>query len=271
MTAAQYPIKTSADEFARLKIQSDLFRNDARTMLAKIGDGSGWRVLDLCCGTGGITDVLSEWVGRDGSVVGADIDTVKLSQARHWAGSLELANVEFVQANAFDSGLTPGSFDLVHARFALSVIQNGLGILDHMMTLVRPGGIVFVEEVNTHTMECAPPISDWDRALALMKDTFLAIGADTTMAMSLRGVFLEKGLTNLDVKPCLHALTAEDPMTMHLPLTLTAMRETISSLGLMERNELNNLVTRVADHLAQPETMTISFSMVQLVGQVNGD
>jgi hypothetical protein len=167
--------------------------------------------------------------------------------------------------------LTPGSFDLVHARFALSVIQNGLGILDHMMTLVRPGGIVFVEEVNTHTMECAPPTSDWDRALALMKDTFLAIGADTTMAMSLRGVFLEKGLTNLHVKPCLHALTAEDPMTMHLPLTLTAMRETISSLGLMERNELNNLVTRVADHLAQPETMTISFSMVQLVGQVNGD
>jgi hypothetical protein len=25
----------------------------------------------------------------------------------------------------------------------------------------------------------------------------------------LRGVFLEKGLTNLDVKPCLHALTAD--------------------------------------------------------------
>jgi SAM-dependent methyltransferase len=113
MTAAQYPIKTSADEFARLKIQSDLFRNDARTMLAKIGDGSGWRVLDLCCGTGGITDVLSEWVGRDGSVVGADIDTAKLSQARHWAGSLELANVEFVQANAFDSELTVTSRKVV--------------------------------------------------------------------------------------------------------------------------------------------------------------
>jgi hypothetical protein len=37
MAAAKYPISTSADEFTRLKIQVDLFRNDARTMLAQIG------------------------------------------------------------------------------------------------------------------------------------------------------------------------------------------------------------------------------------------
>ena len=30
---------------------------------------------------------------------------------------------------------------------------------------------------------------------------------------------------DLKVKPCLHALTAEDPMTMHLPMTLAAMSE----------------------------------------------
>ena len=40
MAATQYPIETTADEFTRLKIQADLFRNDARTMLAQIGNGS---------------------------------------------------------------------------------------------------------------------------------------------------------------------------------------------------------------------------------------
>ncbi len=270
MARAKYPIKTSADEFTRLEIQANLFRDDARAMLARIGDGSGWRVLDLCCGIGGITDVLSEWVGNDGSVIGADLDTAKLDYARKSAARNGLSNVEFVETNAFDSGLAPGSFDLVHSRFALSVIQNGLGILDHMLTLVRPSGVLFVEEANTYTMECSPPTADWDRALQLMKDTFVAVGADTTMGSSLRGVFLEKGLADIQIKPCLHALTVEDPMTMHLPMTLTAMRDTIISLGLMEEDELVGLAARVTDHLARPETMTISFSMVQVVGRLAG-
>lgn len=267
MAAIKYPITTSADEFTRLEIQADLFRDDARTMLARIGDGSGWRVLDLCCGIGGITDVLSDWVGRDGHVVGADLDAAKLERAGEWAGRQGLANVTFVEANAFDSGLAPASFDLVHTRFALSVIRDGLGILDHLLTLVRPGGIVFVEEVNTNTMECVPTTAEWERGLAVMKETFVAIGAVTTLGPTLRAEFLERGLVDVMVKPCLHALCAGDPMTMHMPNTLAAMRETITSLGLMERPELDALVARVSDHLAQPKTMTISFSMVQVVGR----
>lgn len=267
MAAARYPIQTSSDEFARLTMQADLFRDDARAMLERIGDGSGWRVLDLCCGIGGICDVLSEWVGDGGLVVGADIDNVKLDFARQWAQRNEYSNVEFVEANAFNSGLAPASFDLVHTRFALSVIPNGIGILDHMLTLIRPGGVIFVEEANIHTMQCAPATSDWDRGLQLMKDTFAAVGSDTSMGISLRGIFLKKALTDIQVKPCLHALAAEDPMTMHLPMTLKGMRETITAMGLIGENDFDGLVARVADHLRHPETMTISFSMIQVAGR----
>ena len=66
-----------------------------------------------------------------------------------------------------------------------------------------------------------------------MKDAFRAVEANTEIGPSLRGVLLEKGLVDLKVKPCLHALTCADPMTMHLPLTLAAMSNTVASLGLM--------------------------------------
>ena len=59
-------------------------------------------------------------------------------------------------------------------------------------------------------------------------------------------------------------------MTMHLPMTLAAMSETITSLGLIAKDELDALVSRVADHLARPETTTISFSMIQVVGRLPG-
>ncbi len=280
MTQAHYPIDNTADEFTRLGIQADLFREDARSMLARIGNGSGWRVLDLCCGIGGITDVLSDWVGDRGSVVGVDRDTAKLEHARQWARENRRSNIEFAAGNAFDTGLAPQSFDLVHSRFAISVIENGIGILDHMLTLVRPGGIVSdwrsswgfrVEEANTHTMQCDPPTKDWERALALMQQTFRAVGADTGMGIGMRRAFIDRGLGDIIMmKPCLHALTAADPMTMHLPMTLYAMSDTITSKGLMPAEELSTLIARVTDHLAQPGTMTISFSTMQVAGRSPG-
>ena len=55
-----YPIATSADEVTRLRMQADLFRNDAHRMLTEIGVRPGWRCLDLCAGVGGITDLLHQ-------------------------------------------------------------------------------------------------------------------------------------------------------------------------------------------------------------------
>lgn len=52
------------------------------------------------------------------------------------------------------------------------------------------------------------------------------------------------------MKLCVHAQTSVEPMPMHVPLALAAMRETNVSQGLMEGNELVSLITRVADDLA---------------------
>lgn len=268
MAVKDYPIKTSEDEFTRLSMQSDLFRGDAEFILDRIGVEPGWRCLDLCCGIGGITDLLSRRIGLEGSVTGADMDPDKLAFARDWAATNDLGNIRFVQSDAFATQFDTGSFDLVHCRFALSVIPNGLGILDHMLTLVRPGGIVFVEEANTQTMECAPRNADWDQALALMNETFARVGANVRMGPQLYGVFLAKGLTDLYVRPCLHALRASDPMTMHLPSTVAAMRDTILSLNLLRADELDALIERLRAHLSKPDTLTISYSMVQVVGKV---
>lgn len=266
--AQDYPIKTSEREVARLRMQSDLFRADAELMLDRIGIGLGWRCLDLCCGVGGITDLLSRRVGTEGMVTGADIDSTKLAVARDWAVANGLDNVRFERADAFATEFRKASFDLVHCRFALSVIPNGKEILNHMVTLVRPGGIVFVEEANVRTMECSPPDPIWDQMLALAVDTFAKIGADVHLGPKLYRVFRTIGLTDLRVRPCLHALRAGDPMMMHLPDTLEGMRDAILSVGALTTIELDHMVNHLREHLSKPGTLTISSSMVQVVGKV---
>ena len=263
-----YPIKTSEREVARLRMQSDLFRDDAELMLDRIGVGRGWRCLDLCCGVGGITDLLSRRIGMEGTVTGADIDSNKLAVARDWAVANKLDNVRFERADAFATEFPKASFDLVHCRFALGVIPNGREILNHMVTLVRPGGIVFVEEANVRTMECSPPDPVWDQMLALLVDVFAKIGADVHLGPKLYSVFRTIGLTDLRVRPCLHALRAGDPMMMHLPDTLEGMRDAILSAGALKTIELDQVVTHLREHLSKPDTLTISYTMVQVVGRL---
>ena len=91
-----YPLPASEAEVARLRMQSDLFRDDAEIMLDRIGVRPGWRCLDLCCGVGGITDLLSRRVGLDGAVIGLDRDAWKLEVARDWARANQLDNVRYI-------------------------------------------------------------------------------------------------------------------------------------------------------------------------------
>jgi hypothetical protein len=76
------------------------------------------------------------------------------------------------------------------------------------------------------------------------------------------------GLTELRVRPCLHALRAGDPMMMHLPGTVEGMRDAILSLGTVTAAALDQIVERLREHLSRPDTLTISYSMVQVVGRV---
>jgi SAM-dependent methyltransferase len=265
-----YPLPASEAEVARLRMQSDLFRGDAESMLDRIGVQLGWRCLDLCCGVGGITDLLSRRVGLNGEVIGLDADSWKLEVARDWARMNLLDNVRYIEGDAFDTGLTPASFDLVHTRFALGVIPNGVRMLDHILSLVRPGGVVFLEEADIGTLLCVPGHRAWDRAVDAMTRVFGQVGADLELGRKLFALLRRAGLGELRVRPCVHALRAGQPMMLHIPATLEVMRASVLSMGLMSAPELDQVLADLRRHLSAPETLMISYAMIQVTGRVPG-
>src|SRR5438093_6651561 len=111
-----YPIERRTGEIERLHVQAAAMAPDCAVMLDRIGVNAGWVCLDLGCGPGGITALLSERVGQSGRVVGLDADPVFLDHARRQV----LDNVEFVTGDAYRTDLPGGTFDLVHMRFVAS-------------------------------------------------------------------------------------------------------------------------------------------------------
>ena len=263
-----YPLPASQAEVARLRMQSDLFREDAASMLDTIGVQAGWRCLDLCCGVGGVTDLLSHRVGDNGEVVGLDMDPWKLDVAREWARVNHLKNVSYIEGDAFNTGLPAASFDLVHTRFALGVIPGGTGMLDHVLSLIRPGGAVFLEEADIGTLLCVPSHAAWDRAVDAMTRVFDHIGADLRLGRKLFGLLRQRGVQEPRVRPCVHALRAGEPMMLHIPTTLEVMRESVQSMQLMTGAELDDVLADLRQHLARPETLMIAYAMIQVSGRI---
>jgi SAM-dependent methyltransferase len=265
-----YPIQSSREEIARLRIQADAMAPDAAVMLARIGVGEGWRCLELGCGCGGIADLLSARVGPAGRVVGLDADPKMLAAARAWAAAKGLGNVDFVEGDAARSGLARGAFDLVHLRFVLSTAGRADDFLAEAVALARPGGVLAVEEPDIETLHCFPPHPAWDRLRQALADTFDAIGGDVHIAQSLYRRFRALGLGEIGYRPFVVGFTHSDPMADYLPLTIESLRPMLIDRGLAEAGELDAAIAACRAHLAEPDTVSVSYLVAQVWGRTPG-
>src|SRR5262245_18805930 len=176
-----YPIERRAGEIERLLIQAVAMAPDCAMMLDRIGVNAGWRCLDLGCGPGGITALLSERVGPAGRVVGLDADEAFLGHARRGAAP----NTEFVAGDAYHTGLPDRSFDLVQTRFLASTAGRPEALLKEAMRLARADGVVAMQEPDMATLVCHPPHPAWERLHAALIGAFASVNADISLGRSL--------------------------------------------------------------------------------------
>ena len=91
-------------------------------------------------------------------MVGLDMDGQFLEVARTGAPN----NMEFLQGDAYGSDLPAGSFDLVHMRFVASTAGDPERLLKEAIRLVRPGGVVALQEPDGSSLNCHPPHPAWE-------------------------------------------------------------------------------------------------------------
>jgi SAM-dependent methyltransferase len=115
------------------------------------------RVADFGCGVGLVTRMIAEIVGPSGSVTGIDLSATQLEQARSLCEKDGFHNTDFVEASAYNTGLERGSFDLVYCRFLLLHLTDPAACLREMRELLRPGGVLVVEDGDLTSATSVPP------------------------------------------------------------------------------------------------------------------
>jgi SAM-dependent methyltransferase len=166
----RYVLATGSAAAHRLQLLHAAYGPGTRRVLLQSGLSPGMRVADLGCGVGMVTGLLAELVGPAGHVVGIDSSAPQLEEAREVLAARH-REAEFVEASATDTGLPPGSFDLVYSRFLLIHLTEPERALREMRSLLKPDGILVCEDGDLTSAGSEPP-----SALGAFADLFGRLG-----------------------------------------------------------------------------------------------
>lgn len=114
----------------------------------------GCRVLDLGCGSGRDVYVLSQLVGKTGSVVGIDMTKAQLEVARrhqpYHAEKFGYDNITFIEGyiEQLDQlGLEPHSFDVIVSNCVINLSPDKEAVLSGVKNLLKVGGEFYFSDV----------------------------------------------------------------------------------------------------------------------------
>jgi SAM-dependent methyltransferase len=157
----RYPLELDPGEVERYRLMAEQARAAEVDLWKLAGIGPGARVADVGCGPGAMLPALSAAVGPEGRVQAVDADPAAVAAAGALVAAAGLANVSVAEGRADRTGLEPGSLDVVMLRHVLA--HNGGAedaIVAHLATLVRPGGCVYLVDVDGTATRVLPDRAD---------------------------------------------------------------------------------------------------------------
>jgi SAM-dependent methyltransferase len=117
-----------------------------RELLTRLGAGPGKRCLEVGAGGGSVAFWLAERVAPGGTVVATDLETDFLESEAPAHPALRVLHHDITAEDL------PSGFDLVHARWLVEWLPDKPLALRRMMSALRPGGVLLIEEPDFVTI-----------------------------------------------------------------------------------------------------------------------
>jgi SAM-dependent methyltransferase len=261
----RYALRGGQAGYDRLKILARIRRPSTLAFLEQAGLLPGMDCVDLGCGGGEGTFDLAAMVGPSGSVLGIDMDEVKVALARKTAVERGMANVEF-RVGSVNDWDEPEAYDFVYCRCLLQHLSRPFDLLSRMWVAVKPGGALAVEDTDFGGLFCYPP----NEGCAFFQRMIIRVvahnGGDAQLGLRLYRFFLDLGISNPGLAFAQNVEASGDGKTMPL-LTLQAIAESIMVAGLASAGEVEAAIADLAEFTAAPDTIISGPRILQVWGR----
>ena len=190
-----YTLVVSEAEIARYRLMAHMVLTDESRQLGLAGVTEGAVIADVGCGPAAMSVELAQVVGPSGRVIGVEREEEALAAARQVIAESGVGNVELRAGTAVSTGIEPGSVDVAMMRHVLA--HNGgneQAIVDHLASLVRPGGAVYLVDTDltgVQFLDNDPDLNDLTERYAAFH---AARGNDPTVGLRLGKLLAGAGL-----------------------------------------------------------------------------
>jgi 2-polyprenyl-3-methyl-5-hydroxy-6-metoxy-1,4-benzoquinol methylase len=259
-----YAMGRTSAETRRLVLQSELYAAQSEQLLRMAGVRTGMRVLDVGCGAGDLTLLAARLVGPTGSVVGVDIDADVLAVAQRRAAEAGVGNVSVVCGDIV--GLRRDlPFDALVGRLIVMHLPDSVAAVRTMAGLLRPGGVIALQEVNGSRARTVPAVPLVDQCLDWVVRGVRAAGARPDAGEDLPALFHQAGLSVEGVAVAIPALLDAERAAAYWSMTLGSLLPFVLRDGVVTNAEIDadTLHRRMRDQLRDAGAITY---LPELVG-----
>jgi SAM-dependent methyltransferase len=258
-----YPLLRDAAEHARLSQQAQFWSADAAALFENAGIAEGSRVADLGCGTLHVAELLARFVGRHGCVLALDSDAALVAASRRSHGQQVIVDT----GDAYAAPWKSGSLDAVHARFLAAPAGRLDSLIAEMRRLVRPGGLLMLQEPIADSWDVPAAGDEWQRTRALIRTGFLHRGGDFDIGRQLVPRLQAAGVSDIHARTVVHRIEATHPYA-RLPLAFCdSLAPLWRKTGMVDDLELDGLRAALAHGLSQSGAAVTTFTLAQAWGR----
>lgn len=256
-----------ADDPESSRLQSLIWDPEVETWLTQLDIQPGWQCVDLGCGALGILEPLSRRAGPTGRIIGIEPRPALLETTREFIRRSKLENVRLLDTSPHRTTLPEESFQLVHARFLLAAGADEQELVEEMLRLTKPGGIVASQEPVLSSWRCYPDHEAWTRLRKAVRAAFATVGGDLEAGQRTFTLLKAAGLEDVRIRAASIALQGAHPSKNLLVDLARSRRDSILESRLMSEAELDGALTECERIARDPDTIVISFLVSQVWGR----
>jgi SAM-dependent methyltransferase len=261
----EYVLATGAAAVDRLHILHKVYSPEGRRFLVDAGLKPGMKVADFGCGVGVVSRMLATLVGESGHVTGIDLAAPQVEQARALCNRDGLRNTTFLAAPADATGLPSNTFDLVYCRFLLLHVPDPVACLHEMRRVLKPGGVLVIEDGDLCTASSVPPTS-----LDLFAELFSRLGpirgVDYSIAPRLFHLVTRVGFVRLLVRIHQPAGVGGDVARL-LKMSVEEAGPAFIQEGLITPARLNRALADMQEAFENPDVLALGPKIFQIAAR----
>lgn len=195
----EYLLGDSNKESRRLQRQSKLWDPVAFKLFDRLEIRKNWQILEIGPGQGSIHLELRRRAmhGRVDAVERSEIfaDHLKRTCVRQ-----KLTNGTIYHSDLYDVQLKSNAYDLVFVRWVFLFLPDPQKALKKIHKLLKPGGLIAIQDYHRETLAMIPAVSEWPAFLAADRAFFASNGGNASIGSDLPNILTRSGFKMVELE-----------------------------------------------------------------------